>query len=204
MKKKSIFLMLLLLMLMIPTFVFAFVEDVGNQIEPTPVDGMADMASTILSAIQWVGYAIAFGMLLYIGIKYMMSAASEKAALKQSVINYLIGAFVVVTVTTIFPIIVGLFEGNAGGNDGYATDDEKAQNMMDIWQNGNVGDIGVGLSEIEQAKQKLQQYNNSLVYNKTTCSENKNGAHEFVVESIVGDMFLYKCIACNEGLTLHK
>ena len=40
--------------------------------------------SKILGAIQWIGYAFAIGMLIYIGIKYTMSAANEKADLKKS------------------------------------------------------------------------------------------------------------------------
>ena len=44
----------------------------------------------ILGNIQWIGYAIAIGMLIYIGIKYTMASASEKADLKGYMIKFVI------------------------------------------------------------------------------------------------------------------
>ena len=67
-----------------------------------PSTEMSNAVSNILGAIQWIGYVFAVGMLLYIGIKYMMSAANEKADLKKGAINYVIGAVVVVAASTIF------------------------------------------------------------------------------------------------------
>lgn len=59
------------------------------------------MGSTVLSYIQWFGYAVAIGMILYVGIKYMMASANEKADLKKASINYVIGAIVVAAATAI-------------------------------------------------------------------------------------------------------
>jgi TRAP-type C4-dicarboxylate transport system permease small subunit len=73
--------------------------------DPTIDPTMSDKVAQILGAIRWFGYAIALGMLLYIGIKYMMSAANEKADLKKGSINYVIGAVVVVAASTIFGAI---------------------------------------------------------------------------------------------------
>lgn len=55
--------------------------------------------------VQWFGYAIAVGMLLYIGIKYMMASANEKADLKKGSISYVIGAIIVVAASTLFGIL---------------------------------------------------------------------------------------------------
>lgn len=57
--------------------------------------------SKILGAIQWIGYAFAIGMLIYIGIKYTMSAANEKADLKRGLINFVIGAVIIAGAATI-------------------------------------------------------------------------------------------------------
>lgn len=66
----------------------------------------------IVNFIAYCGYAIAMGMLAYIGIKYMLSSANDKANMKQGVINYLIGAFLIGGASLVATTIVGL----AGGN----------------------------------------------------------------------------------------
>lgn len=68
-------------------------------IQPTT---MAEGAvSRILGLLQWIGYAFAIGMLIFIGIKYTMSAANEKADLKKGLINYVIGAILIAGAATI-------------------------------------------------------------------------------------------------------
>lgn len=68
---------------------------------PTAPDTAAITASNIIGYIQWIGYAIAVGMLVYIGIKYVMASANEKADLKNSLIKYVIGAVLIVGGVTI-------------------------------------------------------------------------------------------------------
>lgn len=58
-------------------------------------------ASSIIGYIRWIGYAIAAGMIIYIGIKYVMSSADEKANLKGAMIKYLIGAVLIIGAVTI-------------------------------------------------------------------------------------------------------
>lgn len=65
-----------------------------------PGSGQA-FANKILGFVQWVGYAIAIGMLIYVGIKYVMASANEKADLKNSLIKYVIGAVLIAGATTI-------------------------------------------------------------------------------------------------------
>lgn len=86
-----------LMALMIPS-VFAF----GNiTATPTAPEGAANTAGTIIGVMQWIGYAIAVGMLVYIGIKYIMASANEKADLKNALIKYVIGAALIVGGVTI-------------------------------------------------------------------------------------------------------
>lgn len=71
---------------------------------------LTDAAGTVLGYVQFFGYALAIGMLLYIGIKYMMASANEKADLKKGSINFVIGAILVAAAST----IVGIFKDIGG------------------------------------------------------------------------------------------
>lgn len=72
-------------------------------------DSVAQINSSvnkIVDAVAYFGYAIAFIMLIYVGIKYAMSPANEKADVKQGTINYLIGAFLIICASTVANIFV--------------------------------------------------------------------------------------------------
>lgn len=73
----------------------------GISTTPTAPGTAAKTASSIIGYIQWIGYAIAVGMLVYIGIKYVMASANEKADLKNSLVKYVIGAVLIVGGVTI-------------------------------------------------------------------------------------------------------
>ena len=71
----------------------------------TPVEVDQTTARKILGAMQWIGYAIAVGMLIYVGIKYVTSAAEERANLKNTMIYYVIGTVLIVAATTVVSVI---------------------------------------------------------------------------------------------------
>ncbi|MBQ9314414.1 MAG: TrbC/VirB2 family protein [Clostridia bacterium] len=56
----------------------------------------------ILGTVQWIAYVIAIGWLIYLGIKYVMASADEKASLKGGAVKYIIGAILIVGAGTIF------------------------------------------------------------------------------------------------------
>lgn len=120
MKKKVTFLIMALLIMTVPNLIFAFdpnITDPSPSIDPS----LAETSRFFLGAIRWIGYAIAIGMLIYIGIKYMMSSANEKANLKSASINYIIGAIVVAASVTIFDWCIEFFsdaKGGTGANTG--------------------------------------------------------------------------------------
>ncbi len=66
-----------------------------------------NVATHVLGYIQLAGYAMAVGMLLYLGIKYMMAPANEKADLKSSSIKYVIGAVVIGGATGLLGLLQG-------------------------------------------------------------------------------------------------
>ena len=63
--------------------------------------GATTFVSGLLGTVQFVGYAIAIGMLIYVGIKYVMASANEKADLKNAMIKYVIGAILIAGASTI-------------------------------------------------------------------------------------------------------
>ena len=65
------------------------------------ITDLQEPTQKIIGAIQIVGYLIAAGMIVYIGVKYIMASASEKADLKGLAIKYVIGAVLIVFGTTI-------------------------------------------------------------------------------------------------------
>ena len=87
----------------------------GNTGMPDPsisgTNPFSNMGNTVLGFIQWFGYVVAVGMLIYIGIKYMMSSANDKADLKKGSVNYVIGAVLVAAAAT----VAGAFQ-TIGGN----------------------------------------------------------------------------------------
>lgn len=67
---------------------------------------IGNMASDVLGYIQYIAWAIAIGMIIYVGIKYMMASANEKASLKSGTINLIIGALVIGATPTLFNMII--------------------------------------------------------------------------------------------------
>lgn len=109
MKMKRIVSLLVMIFILCTGMVFA--EDESK---------LVSAAWKITSAVLWVGYAVALGMVVYIGIKYITGAADAKANMKSAVISYLIGALIVFSATTIAQIVVGLAVNNSSGSGGLA------------------------------------------------------------------------------------
>lgn len=61
--------------------------------------------TTILDVVRLVGAGIALIILMYIGVKFMMAAPSERANIKQYLTNYVIGAFILLGASGILTII---------------------------------------------------------------------------------------------------
>lgn len=70
-------------------------------VTPTPVGGVAPTVNSILGVIQWIGFIVAIGMLIYVGIKYLTAGAGTKAEVKSNLVPMLIGAVLVALGPTI-------------------------------------------------------------------------------------------------------
>lgn len=87
------------------------------------VEQLRSKLPVIINGIAWIGYAVAFGMLIYIGIKYMLSSANEKATLKEGSINYVIGGVLIACASLIADIIASVANrGTASNAGGFASE----------------------------------------------------------------------------------
>lgn len=81
-------------------------SNVGNTIK--------NFGGTIIGVIQVVGTGIGIIMLIYIAIKYMIAAPSEKAEFKKTAINFVIGAVVLFAASGILGLIKNIMENLSG------------------------------------------------------------------------------------------
>lgn len=70
--------------------------------------GATTLAAKVLGFVQFVAYAIALGMLIYVGIKYVMASANERADLKSALVKYVIGAIIIAGASTILGWIMNI------------------------------------------------------------------------------------------------
>lgn len=68
-------------------------------------------ASKITSTIGVIGIIVSVVTLILIGVKFMTGSIEEKAEYKKSMIPYLIGVFIFLTITQLLNIIVKIIEG---------------------------------------------------------------------------------------------
>lgn len=64
-----------------------------------------ELAGKIVGALQTVGVAVSVVSCMVLGFKYMMGSASDKAEYKKTMIPYLIGVFLIFSITTILNIV---------------------------------------------------------------------------------------------------
>lgn len=63
------------------------------------------ITGTVITTIRIIGVAVAIVMLLIVAMKYMTAAPGDKADIKKSAIQYVVGAIVLFAVTGILGII---------------------------------------------------------------------------------------------------
>jgi uncharacterized membrane protein len=73
---------------------------------------ITNLSNKVLSIFMWAGYAVGLGAIIFIGIKYIMSGANEKASLKGILPKYLIGI-----VAILFCFTIAKWVAELAGND---------------------------------------------------------------------------------------
>ena len=81
----------------------------GVTVDPKPIGDIEGDVEKVLGTIQWIGYVVAIGMLIYVGIKYLTSGAGKKAEAKDTLIPMLIGAALVALAPTIASAVFNAF-----------------------------------------------------------------------------------------------
>ena len=77
---------------------------------------IGNVLNAIIDVLAWFAYAIALGCIIFIGIKYVLSGANERANLKGILPRYLIGIALIVMCFTIAQAVAKL-AGNNSADD---------------------------------------------------------------------------------------
>ena len=111
MKKNKIINIILIMLLIFVTISnfnnLAYAIDViekPDSVKPTQISGDTELttrAGVILGVVNTIGIVISVLTLIVLGIKYMLGSVEEKAEYKKTMVMYLIGAFLVVSITTV-------------------------------------------------------------------------------------------------------
>lgn len=110
-KKKSIVFLtnLILIIFAIMPVVNASVTDLISIGSITGTQLTRIKAVTIIGTIKWVGYLVGIGMFIWVGIKYLLAGAGEKAKAKETLIPLLAGAILITTGTAITATVFSIF-----------------------------------------------------------------------------------------------
>lgn len=122
--KILITLFLILLMLILPISTKSFARYVYTPIEleekidtsGTELKNVKSAGGKIVGIIRVVGTITAFGMILVLGIKFMMGSAEQRAEYKKTLLPYLIGAVMVFGCSNITQVIFDLSQKTIEGN----------------------------------------------------------------------------------------
>ena len=93
--------------------VFASVGNVKIDLDKGDTTGITNIGNNILSIVRVAGTIIAVGVLMVLGIKYMMGSAEEKAEYKKTMIPYLIGAILLFAAVNLAGWVVNVAQGIA-------------------------------------------------------------------------------------------
>lgn len=102
---KKVLAIVMIMLIAMSSSVFAYSEITTTPGAPTGAGSLQVKATGVLGVIQWVGYIVAIGMLIWVGIKYVTSGAGEKAKAKETLIPIVIGAVLIAGATWIAQFI---------------------------------------------------------------------------------------------------
>ena len=101
----SVIVLAVMLLMSFSTIVFAAGYEGFDASMQDPGGEASNLANKILGILTWVGVAIAIGMLIFLGIKYVTASPDGKADLKKQLGVYVLGFALIVSATTIVGIL---------------------------------------------------------------------------------------------------
>lgn len=109
MLKKILLIVMMLCSVPLLTYANAYIPDKIDPGLPVGTENINNMTLRIIGSLMWIGYAIALGTIIYVGIKYVMASADEKASLKGLFTKIIIGTLIIVSAVTITNIVLNAF-----------------------------------------------------------------------------------------------
>ena len=85
----------------------------GSTVLANSVTDIGNSVNKIVKAFAYIGYALAISMLAFLGIKYAMSPANEKADVKQASTSYVIGAFLIFCASSVAAVFAKIAAGGS-------------------------------------------------------------------------------------------
>lgn len=71
----------------------------------TPDQGISNTVGTVLGIIRWAGIAIAVGVAMFVGIKYITASPDGKAEVKKTLVLYIGGIVLLLSASAIVSFI---------------------------------------------------------------------------------------------------
>ena len=99
-----------MIMLIITSFSFATsIIPSNEEVDPElPDENVSNIANGIIGRMKWIGYVIAIGMLIYVGARYILASADEKASMKGLLVKVAIGSGIIVGANAIVNLVIDL------------------------------------------------------------------------------------------------
>ena len=97
-----------------------FIDDMGHDInrfgKETDMnsENFTNKVGTILGAVKLIGTILSVGTIMVVGIKYMTTSVEQKAEYKKTFVTFIIGAFLLFTVTFLPSFIYDLVHEEPG------------------------------------------------------------------------------------------
>ena len=89
----------------------AFIQQGKNGTTTLVSENLTDASQTIYNIVLAIGIVIVTAIGAYLGIKFMVASAEDRAQLKQALIPYFAGCFVIFSAYAIWAIIINLMSG---------------------------------------------------------------------------------------------
>ena len=116
---KILSLVLVFALVMAPVVSLADVPFEVSPEAPEALTNQTGIVGTVIGVLQWVGFAVAIIMVLWLGIQWMLATPSKKAELKGKMWSMAIGIVLLVAGVTILGLVWGAGESvntTLGGN----------------------------------------------------------------------------------------
>lgn len=82
----------------------------GHEINIDTDGNVKNFANTAINYLTFAGYAIAIGMIAFIGIKYIIASADERATMKGTLVKVVVGACIVALASTLVNFAINVLE----------------------------------------------------------------------------------------------